>query len=138
MCFQSSLHSRTQRWNIEIHTMSKLFLLSNVSVTLSVPIFTNSWGDRLFWTKWKWSNSWGNLAIFRAGKPAVWDEEEALICGACWFLGCKYSYHDQLYISQILTTELKLWNFYKTYGQLQHTNGYMIWYSAREVVMILV
>lgn len=39
MCFQSSLHSRTQRWNIEIHTMSKLFLLSNVSVTLSSPHF---------------------------------------------------------------------------------------------------
>ena len=40
MRFQSPLHSRMQRWNIGIHTVSKLFfLLSNVSMTLSSPHF---------------------------------------------------------------------------------------------------
>ena len=39
-CFQSPLHSRMQRWNIAIHTVSNFFvLISNVSMTLSSPHF---------------------------------------------------------------------------------------------------
>lgn len=140
MRFQSPLHSRMQRWNIGIHTVSKLFfLLSNVSMTLSSPHFNKLLRGLIILNQSEsgvtveillYSELVNQLSETAKGSLYLWC---LLILGVQIFLPW-----SSLYFPDFNNWLKTCWHFYKTYGQLQHTNSYMIWYSAREVVMILV
>lgn len=84
MCFQSLLHSRTQRWNIGIHTMGKLFfLLSNVPMTLSSPHFNKLLTGLIILNQSESGIIAEILLCSELVNQLSGRREEALVCGAC-------------------------------------------------------
>lgn len=118
---------------------ANVFLLSNVSMTLSSPHFNKLLRGPIILNQSEsgviveillYSELVNQLSGTARGSPYLWC---LLIFGVQIFLPWQ-----SLYFPDFNNWVKTCWNSYKTYGQLQHTNGYMIWYSAREVVMILV
>lgn len=84
MCFQSPLHSRTQRWNIGIHTMGKLFfLLSNVPMTLSSPHFNKLLKGLIILNQSESGIIAGILLCSGLVNQLSGRREEAIVCGPC-------------------------------------------------------
>lgn len=127
-CFQSPLHSRMQRWNIAIHTVSNFFfLLSNVSMTLSSPHFNkllrgliilNQSESGIIVEIMLYSELVNQLSETVRGSLYLWC---LLIFGVQIFLP-----RSSLYFPDFNNWLKTCWHFYKTYGELQHTNSYMI------------
>lgn len=105
--FKALCIAEVEYWN-SYHGQTFFFYFQNVPMTLSSPHFNKLLKGLIILNQSESGIVAGILLCSELVNQLSGRREEALVCGACSFWGCKYSHHNQVFISQILTTGLKI------------------------------